>query len=185
MNRRQVAVSGTLLAGAVGLAWYWGVGQRTGARLQSLVDGLPADVAVRNEERIGVPDPAVVAGLWHLARLLAARWDLTASLTIREADFVRFVTAKTSEPPGYLTEYEAAVATHRAAGEDVGALFEARFRTSRAETEAFARLHRFVIREFLEWLVANGGFRRFGYVNYRGFSGGPLGDPARPPYRTR
>jgi hypothetical protein len=53
------------------------------------------------------------------------------------------------------------------------------------EATRLGRLQKFVIGEFLELQMAYGGFRVFGYRNYRGYAGGPLSDSARPPYRSR
>lgn len=187
--RRRSVIVGAAATGA-GLLLYLQSDLRHGRIMDTLLRRLGRTAGLRAPELTGEADAALVRQLWQLFTRMAARWQMRVDLD--EAGLAEFLRAKTAEAPSYLTEY-------RAAGEILDEVehemrrdpmaFDQLFRMPTGlaafESTRLGRLQKYVIGEFLELQMAHGGFRDFGYRNYRGYAGGPLSDPAHFPYRTR
>lgn len=134
--------------------------------------------------------PEQYASLYAVFERIGERWDMKAAGGVEESQFREFVEAKTSQAPSYLAEYAAAIEIINVLAKEPGATPSAIDRllspTERPEASAQTRLgraHTYVSAEFAAWYVTQGGFRRFGYHNYRGFIAGPF-TMTPPPYRV-
>lgn len=120
---------------------------------------------------------------------IGKRWEMDASGGIEQWQFASLVENKTTQAPSYLAEYTEAADLLARIRDHAGGLDQAHARlllpSNRPESFGISRLGRarkFVSAEFILWYVSQGGFKRFGYANYRGYMGGPFS--SRPlPYR--
>lgn len=122
------------------------------------------------------------AAMWSIFEYVGRTWDTARFCRITSPAGLRPVLhAKTSIEPSYLTEYRRAVAILdelvRQYGQDEGMR---RFLFSNPDVCT----RQLVIAELVMLQVTQGGFRRFGYVNYAGFMGGPFNDSDHLPYRS-
>lgn len=134
---------------------------------------------LRSPAVTGSLDDAELDDLWTIFAHIDDTWDNQCTIDTRAA-FQAIIDLKTARTPSYLTEYRSAVAKFRA------------LRTEYEQPRALHRLffgqddphiHHHVIAELLRLHVVHGGFRAFGYANYKGFPGGPFADREKPPYR--
>lgn len=127
--------------------------------------------------------------LYGLFLHIGKTWEMSNVSEIQEWHFSDLIENKTTQSPSYLTEYiEAVNIIVKIQNQGVG-LIEAYtrllFPLDRPELFIKTRLGRaqkFVSSELIIWYVSQGGFKRFGYKNYRGFMGGPF-TTSPPPYR--
>ncbi len=120
---------------------------------------------------------------------IGQRWDMAAASGIEPWQFASLVENKTRQAPSYLAEYTEAADLLARIRDRAGGLEQAHARlllpSGGPESFGISRLGRarkFVCAEFMLWYVSQGGFKRFGYANYRGYMGGPfLSKPL--PYR--
>ena len=188
---RRGVILGAAAAGA-GLLIYLQRDLRSVQVMETLLRRLGASAELRAPELTGEPDTPLVRQLWVLFTRMAMRWQIAGDVDLDEHGFAAFVRAKATLPPSYLTEYQEAGAilaeVEREMQQDPAAfdqLFVVPAGLQGFEVTRLGRLQKFVIGEFLELQMAHGGFRPFGYRNYRGWAGGPLSEPGHPPYRAR
>lgn len=168
------------LATAFGLAWHVdtpGVGRLWAGPLAARQCAGPD-----HPERTGLLSEPEAAAMWSMFAFIGREWDTARFCRITSPTGLRPVLdAKTTIAPSYLTEYRRAAAALgalvRQYGPEAGMR---RFFFSNPD----ACTGQMVVSELVMLQVAQGGFRRFGYVNYAGFMGGPYDDPLRLPYRS-
>ena len=183
MGRREVIVGGASLGVGVCaafLAFNRDRPEATDDLLSAVVDAPPG---VRSPELTGELSGGDGDVLWRLFGAIERRWSLSGLVKLDKSAFLEILRQKTARPPSYLTEYRDAAGLlsslwSRAVQPD------AVFTAVVDEATRLGRARRFVVGEFMELQIAFGGFKRFGYANYRGFVGGPLSDPSHLPYRT-
>ena len=163
---------------------------KTSAALETwLYETVSRDPGPRAPLEIGNLTSEQYSSLYAVFERIGERWDMKAAGGIEESQFREFVEAKTSQAPSYLVEYAATVEIINVMARELGTTTAAIDRLlsppdvpeARAQTR-FGRAHTYVSAEFTAWYVTQGGFRRFGYHNYRGFIAGPF-TMAPPPYR--
>jgi hypothetical protein len=188
--RRSVILGA--VAGGAGLLLYLQRDLRSVRIMDTLLRRLGARADLRDPAVMGEPEPALLEQLWQLFTRMAARWQMAGEVELDENAFAQIIRAKTTLAPSYLTEYREARGileeVERDMARDAAAfdqLFAVPIGLESFELTRLGRLQKFVIGEFLELQMAYGGFRAFGYRNYRGWAGGPLSDTARPPYRSQ
>lgn len=147
-----------------------------------LLEPISGEGALRKPSEVGMLNDSDFAPLQTLYRYIGQTWQLRLN-SLGEPDLRSFFDAKTTEFPSYYTEYaEASAVLRRATNEldetDAAAMVLA----PRPGSEDFAltrlgRMQAWVCREMITWYVTQGGFQRFGYVNYRGYRKGPFTDP--------
>ncbi len=118
---------------------------------------------------------------------IGKRWEMEAASGIEPWQFASLIENKTAQAPSYLLEYREAADLLARIGDRTGGLDQAHARlllpSSRPQSFGVSRLGRaqkFVSAEFIVWYVSQGGFKRFGYANYRGYMGGPFGSQPLP-----
>ena len=183
LKRRDIILGGLSLgAGALVYAFNRGGPQNVRDLLSAPTEGL---LGPRNPDVIGDLSAVESETLWRLVGEIERQWTLSSFVNLDKAKFLEVLHEKTAKAPSYLTEY-------RQATELIDAL-SARtpdwpnvvlLRNSNDIATTFGRARRFVVDEFIDLIVAFGGFRFFGYANYRGFVGGPFSNPAHLPYRS-
>lgn len=174
---------------ALGLTWSAGAGcvPRVAAVAATPGGGgpgaAPATCAgMRQPATTGVLTGLESREMWSLFAYVGDAWDNGRYCRINSESLLRPVLdAKTSATPSYLTEYRIAIGVLRELRRQYGDQ-EALRRFFFAQPDPCVQ--QYTVAEFLNLQVAQGGFRRFGYVNYAGFMGGPFDDPARLPYRS-
>jgi hypothetical protein len=117
---------------------------------------------------------------------IGTRWEMS-STGVGEAQFSDLVDSKTGVQPSYLTEYKegaALIAEATANLISLDALLAPRTDVLDMASTRLGRFQKYVSTEFIAWFVIRGGFRRFGYLDYRGYGGGPFTDHAHLPYRA-
>ena len=116
-------------------------------------------------------EPAEAERLWRVFAALGGRWGMR---TLKRSELLAVLALKTEVQPSYLAEYRSAAAlVADPADRDA---FERALRSIWAERDltspmGHARAH--VLAEFIRLHLASGGFRRFGFHNYDGYSAGP------------
>jgi len=189
VRRRDLVLGGTAAAGAA-LLLAWQADLQGVSVPGRLLRRLGLSPGLRAPQLTGRADDGLLRPLWWLATQIAARWQLAEFVDLTEDAFAQFIDAKTRKAPSYLTEYRAAGRILADVEIEMRSRDDAldRILARPAGFRDFAltrigRLQKFVVAEIIELQLASGGFRAFGYRNYRGFPGGPLADPAHPPYR--
>ena len=130
----------------------------------------------------GVLTPSDKDGMWQIFNHIGKLWQSSRYCMLTRTDFDVILDLKTSRPPSYLTAYRGALTRLRSLSGNFGAEKALNKLFSGGEDES---LRRHVLAELIELQLANGGFRVFGYENYRGFMGGSFSDKEKPPYRLR
>jgi hypothetical protein len=154
-----------------------------------VLEAVPGPVALREPSRTGTLRGAERKHLFRLFQHVGARWEMAAS-GVGEAEFSDLVDSKSSIQPSYFTEYkEAAVLVGRASADDdpnssMDALLLPRPEVANMAATRLGRFQKYVGNEFITWYLTRGGFRRFGYEDYRGYGGGSFMDHSRLPYRA-
>ncbi len=100
------------------------------------------------------------------------------------SDLEDVLSLKTNTLPSYLSEYQSAARLIHDAKARLNSekeaflylLFAGRENSNLLETR-LGRAQKFVFDELMRHIVANGGFRRFGFINYKGFPSFPFKDP--------
>ena len=117
--------------------------------------------------------------LWTIFQFIGKTWRNGSFCTLDRRDFDAIIDLKTEQPPSYAAEYRHAIAVFH------------RLREVHGEDQALHGLFfnhpdqavkKFVIAELIELQLVHGGFRLFGFRNFKGFMGGPFGLQTRPPY---
>lgn len=183
MDRRTFLLAAA--AAMVGLEATWAEAPDLDAWLRAEVSAEPAP---RRPERTGRLAARHHRALLGLFRHIGERWDMAAVSGVGEPQLSDLLRYKTERPPSYLTEYREAAAVLAEIAERTGSLGEAHDRlllpldVPGFPASRLGRAQRFVSAELIVWYVSQGGFRRFGYANYRGFVGGRF-TAVPPPYR--
>lgn len=178
LNRRDFL----RLVAALGLTWSGGaacVAERAAAAVAS---DQAACAGMRQPTVVGTLTDVESSEMWRLFSYIGDAWQNGAYCRIDSASMLRPVlNAKTRATPSYLTEYRIAIDVLR------------ELRRRYGDQEALRRfffdqpdlcVKQYTVAELLNLQVSQGGFRRFGYVNYAGFMGGPFDNPAHLPYRS-
>lgn len=154
-----------------------------------LLQQLPEGEKMRSPEKVGVLRFKQFRELWSIFAFIGRKWEDSKFSPVKEGGLRRVLRAKTIGTPSYLTEYREAVHIHRCLRTELGeqkALEQLFYVPAGAKDFFSSRLghvRKFVITEFIRYQVSQGAFRKFGYVNYWGFTGGPYNDPKHLPYR--
>ena len=138
-----------------------------------------------NEKRTGVLPDAQFDTLLTLCNYVNQAWQLTTDLSSYTVRLKTDLAFKTNEEPSYLTEYENAVEliqlvvnTSDTIGDAWSTLLFSEFDAENFEHTKLGRARNFVFAEIITHQVPiSGGFKRFGFVNYRGYFGGPYDSP--------
>ena len=185
IDRREAL---TLFASASTVLFTWDV--RAGESGSNyLLEAISGPLALREPHVTGTLLGPEREQLLHLFQLIGIRWDMAATGVGADA-FADLVDSKASTQPSYLTEYReaAALLAHASSGGDLSGsadvLLLPRLATTDFATTRLGRFQKFVSNEFMTWYLMRGGFRRFGYVNYRGYGGGSFVDHSHLPYRV-
>lgn len=135
------------------------------------------------ESRLGLLSTEDVAMLARFSAWCIQAWGFTG-MDDYPSRLEFLLKLKTQYEPGYLSEYQSAVATiSRAAvrsSSDNEAWIYLMFAERNGRATLNTRLGRaryFVFDELVRHLVANGGFKRFGLINYDGFINLPFDVP--------
>ena len=184
MDRRTFILAAA--AAAMGLDATWAQAPDLDAWLLAEVTGPPGP---RDAARVGSlarRDHRLLLGFF---RHIGKRWELAAASGVGDRHFASLTSHKTEQRPSYLAEYHEAAVIIAEVRARTGSLDEAYERLLvPVDLPGFSlhtrlgRAQRFVSSELITWIVCQGGFRRFGYANYRGFMGG-LFTAVPPPYR--
>ena len=128
---------------------------------------------LRNEQR---------DALWLVFGHIGERWQDAAFNEVTRMEFDRVLDVKTSRTPSYLAEYVSALNLLGALASrtgDIGSAVEELFDGAGGGGLRQQHAHVYVVSEFIMLQVAFGGFRKWGYVNYRGYAGGSFSNPYR------
>lgn len=174
MDRRTFILAAA--AAAVGLKANWAFS----AELDDwLLEATTEDSNVRLPSSTGSITGEQHQLLFGLFLHIGKTWEMSKVSNIQERDFTDLVENKTTQTPSYLTEYIEATNIIKKIQSHGRTLDEAYARlllpVNGADQMFKSRLGRaqtFVSSEFIIWYVSQGGFRRFGYKNYRGYMGG-------------
>lgn len=141
--------------------------------------------SVRNPDVTGKLSNAEFAALFSLCRFVDSAWSFEADLSGYEKVLRSDLDLKTGRQPSYLTEYQgAAVLIERVrqqSGSDDETWLTLLF--SEADSEEFeatqlGRARHWVFSEIVAHQIPiSGAFKNFGFVNYRGYFGGPFASP--------
>lgn len=188
-GRRQLILGGAALG--AGLLVYWQSDLRSVGLQEKLLRAVGGKTTLRKPDATGIIDEELGTKLWLLFQRTGARWHLWKSVSLNQQAFARIIDEKTMQEPSYLTEYREAGQVLDELGPDWqqdDSSFDQLFRLPTNiygfHATRLGRMQKYVIGEFIELLVAFGGFKAFGYHNYRGFAGGLLSDQINPPYRS-
>ncbi len=127
--------------------------------------------------------------LWQIFQYIGVIWGNSAESGLEQFQFQRAVTWQVELDPNYATYYAEAVAEYTRLLQETGSVDTA-MRTLFAENQAddpkLPDVAQYVLKEFLTWQIAYGGFRAFGppYQNYTGWMGGGSFNDVPPPYRA-
>lgn len=145
----------------------------------------PADApcgSLREPQRLGKLTHAEAQELWSVFVHIGAAWGNAKYCILQDIEALRpILDAKTDNLPSYLYEYQSAIEVLAQLRQQYGHQ-EALQKFLFAQPDSCAR--KYVVAEFINLQISQGGFRRFGYKNYVGFMGGPFDDVSRLPYRT-
>ena len=141
--------------------------------------------SVINPDITGQLDAAEFAALFGLCEFVDRNWSFAIELPGYRQVLRADLSLKTGRRPSYLTEYRGAAELVDLVGRHSGSDDEAWLTLlySERDAEAFAgsrlaRARRFVFSEIIAHLVPiSGAFKSFGFVNYRGYFGGPFASP--------
>jgi hypothetical protein len=153
--------------------------------LQQLTEG----ELMRNPNQVGSLHSRDFRELWSIFYYIGRKWEDGQFCIVNEKGLTHALRTKTIFMPSYLTEYRKAAEILRCLKTELDeqkALEQLFFVPPGVSTFFSSRLghiRKFVISEFIRYQVSQGAFRKFGYVNYRGYSGGRYADPSHLPYR--
>jgi len=108
--------------------------------------------------------------LWKLVEKFASTFNMAGLLS--RSEFDQIVALKTKQPPSYLEEYKNAIGTFRQANEDIDAIIREANASADDATSKTYHTQVFVLKEFFNLLLSRGGFKQFGYTNFRGYVAG-------------
>jgi hypothetical protein len=185
-RRRVLQIFGILAAGAIIPEAVAGANDSIEFALQPL-----SDASIRNPELTGELPLSGIDRLWRIFEHIGGHWSNAADVAMDRQRFARILALKVSEFPSYLTEYSDASDLFSRLEAQLGDSAQALrvlFTPPSSTAPDFpstplGHAQTYVVTEFINLQIANGGFRHFGYVNYPGWIGGPLADVAELPYR--
>jgi hypothetical protein len=187
LHRRDFLKAGSLAA--LSLLFSHETAWACDASMAYLLQQLPEGELMRSPEKVGPLRAKDFHELWSVFTYIGRRWQDGEFSTVKQRGLRDVVRSKTTLTPSYLTEYKEAAEILRCLKAELGEqkALEQMFFVPQGATDFFSsrlgHVRRFVITEFIRYQVLQGAFRKFGYVNYRGFRGGKYSDPARLPYR--
>ena len=120
--------------------------------------------------------------LWKIFSHIGERWQNATFNNVTRAEFDRMLDLKTSRRPSYYTEYTSAVSflsELSSRGGNIGLAVEKLFEDGYGDNDLQCHAYFYVVSEFIMLQVARGGFRKWGYLNYRGYTGGSFSNPYR------
>ena len=127
--------------------------------------------------------------LWSIFQYIGVIWGNTAQSGMEEFQFNRVIDWQVAIDPNYATYYAATVAEYTRLLQSSGSV-DVAIRTLFSENQApnpkVANVEQYVLKEFLIWQIAYGGFSAFGppYENYTGWMGGGNFNDVPTPYRA-
>lgn len=168
-SRRRVIVVG---AAASAVAALGGVGyvNRFGIRLYLAFQPNPKSPLMPSAT--GTLAEEAKRTLWAVASAIGDRWEMHE---LPEKELARLVDLKTQREPSYLATYQAATALWEAAGPEPLERLLTASRRGGDEFTAEAKIQDWVLREFVQLHLIYGGYKQFGFRNYRGAFGGQFG----------
>jgi len=187
LHRRDFLKAGSLAA--LGLLFRHETVWACDASMAFLLQQLPKGESMRSPEKVGSLRAKDFHELWSIFTYIGRRWQTGEFSNVTMRGLRAVVRYKTTLTPSYLTEYKEAAEILRCLKAELGEqkALEQLFFVPQGATDFFSsrlgHVRRFVITEFIRYQVLQGAFRKFGYVNYRGFRGGKYSDPSRLPYR--
>jgi hypothetical protein len=154
-----------------------------------LTDLVPGGGEMRHPETVGSLSKEEFTVLHDLFQRIGAHWEMPLDPAGMQVTLETLITNKTTLKPSYLTEYREALSIlerlHQSGMSNTQALDRLLEPMEIAEAYAYTRIghaQKFVSAEFIAFHMSQGGFRKFGYKNYRGFYGGQF-IGTEPPYR--
>lgn len=157
----------------------WSITERQTARATECTP--PVIDGPRNPQQIGLLPPQDIGDIWSIFNYIGQAWRNGEFCQIKTLqDFKPIIDLKTYRMPSYLTEYREAIRIFR------------QLKLQFGEQEALRKIFfekqdpylcEYVLSEFLQLQISQGGFLKFGYMNYLGYEGGPFDDPSHLPYR--
>jgi hypothetical protein len=181
ISRRSFIIGAALLAAAPRMVW-------ADSLEDWLLEPVSGDIGLRLPNDVGKLMDADFGRLHGLYKYIGLTWELDANGS-SAPDLRDFLDAKTAEVPSYYTEYvNASMILTRVTNELNDHDGAARVLAPRRGMNGFGatrlgRMQTWVCWEMIAWYVTQGGFRRFGYINYHGFGKGAFTDPHNLPYR--
>lgn len=141
--------------------------------------------SVLNPDVTGQLSNAEFAALFSLCRFVDRAWSFEADLSGYKQVLRSDLDLKTGQRPSYLTEYQGAAdlidrVRQNSSSEDeawLTLLFSAADSTG-FEATRLGRARRWVFEEIVAHQIpVSGAFKKFGFVNYRGYFGGSFASP--------
>ena len=120
--------------------------------------------------------------LWHVFSYIGSRWQTTPFNAVTRTAFTRVLDLKTSRTPSYYMEYISAVQLLDKLALQTGSISSAiagLFENGDHDDSQQQHAYTYVVSEFIMLQVARGGFRKWGYLNYPGYTGGSFNNPYR------
>lgn len=149
------------------------------------------ETGLRDPARTGTMSAEEFDAFWALFERIGELWELSAFTTIDRTALRDMLDLKAESPPSYFTEYRAGAKAIRHTLDRIDSrtgafdlLITGTFDADEIAATRLGRLRRHVVGELITLQVSHGGFRRFGYKNYRGYMGGVFSDPDDLPYRS-
>ena len=156
-----------------------------------LLEKVTPDGQRRADAIVGTVSSATFDRLWWTFERIADIWELSSFLTMDKSDLENMVALKSEERPSYLAEYDAGAAVIDRAIDSMAdrnkaldLLISGRFPETYLLNSRLGQFRTYVVWEFMSLAVSQGGFKRFGYENYRGFMAGSFTDRDDLPYRA-
>ena len=136
----------------------------------------------------GLPQPEVVGTLsatskdilWRVFKQIGVIWKNSDEVRLWRMEFDIIIDLKTGSAPSYLTAYNAFA---RYLGDQIRVHGRDKA-MNRLFFEEAGKEHAHLVAELIELQLVYGGFRMFGWKNYKGYQGGPFSNPEYTPYRV-
>jgi hypothetical protein len=138
-------------------------------------------------DKIGTLTPDQKKDMWNIFAYIGQRWQNASFNTVRPTQLDKTLDLKTQHTPSYYTEYtSASTLLHQLIRKlsSLEAALQYLFTHAGSDSNQQQHAYTYVVSEFILLQVALGGFRKWGYVNYKGYAGGPFNNPSKLPYRA-
>jgi hypothetical protein len=153
--------------------------------LKDILEILSADgsesINLRMPNQIGILTPKDCYVLWGYYKFLGQYWDTFRYSNISNfKEFSVIMNLKTSLIPSYLFEYNSAISVLKNSRKKNHFINYETFLLKNADEYS----KKFISFEFFNLNISTGGFKKFGFKNYSGYSGCRFDNPAHIPYRV-